>query len=136
MGSRRYLGAGTCLWITLCIGLLLFRRRQYTRFLVLLPSCLLLGTLMIAAPAAFVFRYVYFFPLCMPLFLLLPFLPEGRYSRMHWRADTETIPMEQCEIPFMMRKQYFPNRGTEAVMGIRTGKIKTCIRETADYILT
>lgn len=39
----RYLGAGTCLWITLCIGLLLFRRRQYTRFLVLLPSCLLWG---------------------------------------------------------------------------------------------
>lgn len=104
----RYLGAGTCLWITLCIGLLLFRRRQYTRFLVLLPSCLLWGTLMIAAPAAFVFRYVYFFPLCMPLFLLLPFLPEGRYSRMHWRADTETIPMEPMRNTIHDEKAVFP----------------------------
>lgn len=91
---------------------------------------------MIAAPAAFVFRYVYFFPLCMPLFLLLPFLPEGRYSRMHWRADTETIPMEPMRNTIHDEKAVFPEPRTEAVMGIRTGKIKTCIRETADYILT
>ena len=26
--------------------------------------------------AAFVYRYVFFFPLCMPLFLMLPFLPD------------------------------------------------------------
>ena len=63
---------------------------------------------MIAAPAAFVFRYVYFFPLCMPLFLLLPFLPEGRYSRMHWRADTETIPMEPMRNTIHDEKAVFP----------------------------
>lgn len=86
----RYLGAGTCLWLTLCMGLLLFYRRQYSRFLVLLPACLLWGTLMIATPAAFVYRYVYFFPLCMPFFLLLPFLPEGKYGRTKW-ADTVVV---------------------------------------------
>lgn len=80
----RYLGAGTCLWLTLCIGLLLFYRKQYIRFLVLLPACLLWGTLILATPAAFVYRYVYFFPLCMPFFLLLPFLPEGKYGETKW----------------------------------------------------
>lgn len=92
----RYLGAGTCLWITLCIGLLLFYRRQYSRFLVLLPACLLWGTLMIATPAAFVYRYVYFFPLCMPLFLLLPFLPEGKYGETKW-AKTMMVPRRDME---------------------------------------
>ncbi len=81
----RYLGAGTCLWLTLCIGLLLFYRKQYTRFLVLLPACLLWGTLILATPAAFVYRYVYFFPLCVPFFILLPFLPEGKYGETRWK---------------------------------------------------
>lgn len=86
----RYLGAGTCLWITLCIGLLLFYRKQYSRFWVLLPVCLLWGTLILAAPAAFVYRYVYFFPLCMPFFLLLPFLPEGKYGTTRWAETIDT----------------------------------------------
>lgn len=92
----RYLGAGTCLWVTLIVGLLLFYRKQYIRFLVLLPSCLLWGTLILAAPASFVFRYVYYFPLCMPFFLLLPFLPEGRYGETRW-AETMHIPAEKTE---------------------------------------
>lgn len=45
---------------------------------------------MIATPAAFVYRYVYFFPLCIPFFLLLPFLPEGKYGRTKW-ADTVVV---------------------------------------------
>lgn len=94
----RFLGAGTCLWITLCVGLLLFYRKQYSRFLVLLPACLLWGTLMIATPAAFVYRYVYFFPLCMPFFLLLPFLPEGKYGETRW-AETVMMPRKEIELP-------------------------------------
>ena len=94
----RFLGAGTCLWITLCVGLLLFYRKQYSRFLVLLPACLLWGTLMIATPAAFVYRYVYFFPLCMPFFLLLPFLPEGKYGETRW-AETVVMPRKEIELP-------------------------------------
>ena len=84
----RYLGGGTCLWMTLVVGLVLFYRRQYVRFFVLLPACLLWGTLMVATPAAFVYRYVYFFPMCMPFFLLLPFLPEGKYGRTRWAETT------------------------------------------------
>lgn len=94
----RYLGAGTCLWITLCVGLLLFYRKQYSRFLVLLPACLLWGTLMIATPAAFVYRYVYFFPLCIPFFLLLPFLPEGKYGETRW-AETVVMPRKEITLP-------------------------------------
>lgn len=93
-----YLGAGTCLWITLCVGLLLFYRKQYSRFLVLLPACLLWGTLIIATPAAFVYRYVYFFPLCMPFFLLLPFLPEGKYGETKW-AETVVMPRKEITLP-------------------------------------
>ena len=91
----RYPGAGTCLWLTLSIGLLLFYRKQYTRFLVLLPSCLLWGTLILAAPAAFVYRYVYFFPLCIPFFVLLPFLPNGKYGETKWK---ETVMMDREEV--------------------------------------
>ena len=53
---------------------------------------------MIATPAAFVYRYVYFFPLCMPFFLLLPFLPEGKYGETRW-AETVMMPRKEIELP-------------------------------------
>jgi hypothetical protein len=84
----RYLGGGTCFWILMIIGLLLLRRKQYNRLIVLLPGALLWASLMVATPAAFVFRYVYYFPLCMPFYLLLPFLPEGKYGITHWKEET------------------------------------------------
>ena len=91
----RYAGAGTCFWITMMIGLLLVYRKQYRRLLVLLPSSLIWGTLILATPAAFVYRYVYFFPLCMPFFILLPFLPNGRYGETKW-AET-MLPQKKEE---------------------------------------
>lgn len=87
----RYLGAGTCMALTLIVGLILIYRKQYARFTVLLPACLLWGTLILAAPAAFVFRYVYYFPLCLPFFSLLPFLPQGKYGETHW-SETIVFP--------------------------------------------
>ena len=87
----RYLGAGTCMALTLIVGLILIYRKQYARSTVLLPACLLWGTLILAAPAAFVFRYVYYFPLCLPFFFLLPFLPQGKYGETHW-SETIVFP--------------------------------------------
>lgn len=104
----RYAGAGTCFWIMAAIALILMVRRQYSRLLILLPACLIWGTLIVATPAAFVYRYVFFFPLCMPLFLLLPYLPvqgshrrgrkkapssgaSWRDGRTHWKDDDEEV---------------------------------------------
>lgn len=72
----RYLGAGTCFWIMTAVGLFLIKRKKYRKLIILMPAFLCWGTLIAATPAAFVFRYVFFFPLCMPLFLMLPFLPD------------------------------------------------------------
>lgn len=82
--SSRFLGAGTVFWIMMGIASLLIYRKQYGRLVVLLPATLLWGTLMVATPAAFVYRYVYFFPLCFPFFLILPFMPIGKYGVTHW----------------------------------------------------
>lgn len=72
----RYLGAGTCFWMMTAVSLFLIKRKKYRKLIILLPAFLCWGTLMAATPAAFVYRYVFFFPLCMPLFLMLPFLPD------------------------------------------------------------
>ena len=74
----RYLGAGTCFWLMTALSLVLISRRKYRLLLIFMPAFLCWGTLMAATPSAFVYRYVFFFPLCMPIFFLLPFLPGGR----------------------------------------------------------
>ena len=73
----RYLGAGTCFWLTAVLSLVMLYRKRGRLLLLLMPAFLLWGTLIIAAPAAFVFRYVFYFPLCLPFFAVLPFFPDA-----------------------------------------------------------
>lgn len=71
-----FLSGGTCFWIMEMAALLLVFRRRYSLLLPLLPAFLCWGTLMMATPGALIFRYVFYFPLCLPFFLLLPLLEE------------------------------------------------------------
>ncbi len=83
----RYAGAGSCFWITVILALVLLYRRRGKMLLILMPAFLLWGTLLLAAPAAFVFRYVFYFPLCLPFFLLLPYMPyKKRRKENPWHV--------------------------------------------------
>ena len=74
----RYLGAGTCFWVTVLAALVLIYRRRSRLLILLMPAFLIWGTLIAATPAAFVFRYVFYFPLCLPVFILLPYFPDSK----------------------------------------------------------
>ena len=71
-----YINPGNCFWITLVIGLLLIAKKKYMELTVLLPILLCWGTLILAIPATFVYRYAFMYPLSLPFLVLIPFIPK------------------------------------------------------------
>lgn len=70
----KYIGAGSCFWIFMLIALLLIVRRKTKYLAVMSPCAFVWLTLMISAPVAFAFRYVFMYVMCMPFVLMLPFI--------------------------------------------------------------
>lgn len=69
-----YLGSGFCAWIYLFILLLLIEQKKYRFILGTLPILFCWGTILLAAPIAFAFRYTLFFAFLMPGIISLPFM--------------------------------------------------------------
>ncbi len=72
-----YIPSGICLWLAISIGVLIIYRKQYYLLLVLLPAFFCSMTLVLAAPIAKAFRYTFYYALCLPLFVIIPFLDEN-----------------------------------------------------------
>ena len=70
----KYIGAGSCFWLSMFIALMLIVRKKYKHLLLLMPCTIVWLTLMISAPVAFAFRYVFMYVMCLPFFLVLPML--------------------------------------------------------------
>ena len=62
---------GICFWFTVVLGLLLISRKQRHLLIVLAPALLCSLTLIVASPIAHALRYVFYYPLCLPLFFVL-----------------------------------------------------------------
>lgn len=62
---------GICFWFTVILGLLMIGRKQKYLLIVLVPSILCSLTLIVASPIAHALRYVFYYPLCLPLFFAL-----------------------------------------------------------------
>lgn len=62
---------GICFWFTIVLGLLMISRKQSHLLIVLAPALLCSLTLIIASPIAHALRYVFYYPLCLPLFFAL-----------------------------------------------------------------
>lgn len=62
---------GICFWYTIVLGLLMISRKQQHLLIVLAPALLCSITLIVASPIAHALRYVFFYPLCLPLFFIL-----------------------------------------------------------------
>lgn len=73
-----YLNAGTCACIMLISIGLCTRQCSAQKLISLVPLGLCWMTLMLSAPIACGFRYVFMIALCMPFVLLLPMLPTNR----------------------------------------------------------
>lgn len=73
-----YINPGNCFWITLFIGLILVNRKRYMELSVLLPILLCWGTLILAVPATFVYRYAFMYPLSLPFLILIPFISKEK----------------------------------------------------------
>ena len=69
-----YIPSGICLWITIFIGCIMVYRKQYNLLLVLAPAIFCSMTLVLAAPIAKAFRYTFYYALCLPLLIIIPFL--------------------------------------------------------------
>ena len=59
---------GICFWFTVVLGLLMFSRKQQHLLIVLAPALLCSITLIVASPIAHALRYMFYYPLCFPLF--------------------------------------------------------------------
>lgn len=70
-----YLPAGICFWLVGFLSLLYAAKGQYRALAVFLPVLLCWGTLMISAPFSFAYRYLFVYPLCLPVFVILAFVP-------------------------------------------------------------
>jgi hypothetical protein len=77
----KYIPSGICLWLSVAIGVILMYQRKYKMLLILAPAVLCSLTLVLAAPIAKAFRYTFYYVLCLPLFMLLPFLPGDTYEK-------------------------------------------------------
>ena len=62
---------GICFWFTITLGLLMISRKQYHLLIVMAPAVFCSLTLIVASPIAHALRYVFYYPLCFPLFFLL-----------------------------------------------------------------
>lgn len=72
-----FIPSGICFWITIVIGsILYFQKKRYLIF-VILPALLCSLTLILAAPIANCFRYTFYYALCLPIYLLLPFIHQN-----------------------------------------------------------
>lgn len=71
-----FLPVGTCALILLTAMLDLYRRHKSKYILCLMPLFFNWLVMLVAAPIAFAYRYVFSFSLCLPLALLLPYLAD------------------------------------------------------------
>ena len=73
---------GTTFWIFLLTLAGVIVRREKKKLLCFLPCLVLWGTVMIATPVSFEFRYVYFLILCMPFYLVQMIIKEESNTQM------------------------------------------------------
>lgn len=71
-----FLPVGTCALILMTAMLDLYRRHKSKYILCLMPLFFNWLVMLVAAPIAFAYRYVFSFSLCLPLALLLPYLAD------------------------------------------------------------
>lgn len=71
-----YFGAGSCFWLSMFAALMLIVKKKYRLLIILAPCTFVWLTLMISAPIAFAFRYVFMYVLCLPFFIVMPLLKE------------------------------------------------------------
>jgi len=76
VGPRWYISSGLLIWLMLLAFTLCINSRSKKYFVVTIPTLSLWLTLMIAAPLAFSFRYVFSLLLCIPIYILG--ITEGR----------------------------------------------------------
>ena len=78
-----YIPSGICLWLTVFISCIMINRKQYNLLLVLAPAFFCSMTLVLAAPIAKAFRYTFYYALCLPLFIIIPFLENNAKEHNH-----------------------------------------------------
>jgi len=69
-----FIPSGPCLWLTILICFLLFLRKRKLYIIALLPAILCSGTLILATPISNCFRYTFYYALCLPIYMFLPFI--------------------------------------------------------------
>ena len=69
-----YLGSGMCFWLMMLLLVINISIRGFKHINIFLPSILVWGTLMIASPISFGFRYSFFYVLVLPIFFIVTFI--------------------------------------------------------------
>lgn len=70
VGPRWYISSGMLIWIMLLAGFAVLQKKNYKMLIPILPTVVLWGTLLIATPLAFSFRYVFPMLLCIPIYVI------------------------------------------------------------------
>ncbi len=73
--SCLYIGSGTLFWIQLLSFFLCHKKKNHLG-IIFLPSLINWLTVMVATPVAFSLRYVFIFPLALPLYFLAPLINQ------------------------------------------------------------
>lgn len=81
---RYFISSGSLVWIMFLSVFFLWLQKEKRKFiLVLVPALITWGTLMLATPIAFSFRYIFILAFGLPLYILLPFLVEVPIKNAH-----------------------------------------------------
>jgi hypothetical protein len=82
-----YLSEGTAFWMMFGICLLLIYKRQYTKAVVYAPMAMNFVTLMLAAPVAFAFRYVFTLALAVPFMIITAIWDERVWEEEFFQEE-------------------------------------------------
>ncbi len=72
--TYRYLSAGTAFWVMFMLTGWRIYRKEYCKAVVFAPMWCLWGSLLLATPIAFAFRYVFVLAILFPFMILIPFV--------------------------------------------------------------
>lgn len=71
-----FINPGNCFWLMSLLCLIIIAKKEYGKLIPFLPLYLCWGTLTVAAPGAFIYRYAFMYPLCLPILAAITFIPS------------------------------------------------------------
>ncbi|MFT8675305.1 DUF6020 family protein [Acetobacter sp.] len=87
-----YLPSGVCFLVTVFLGFVFLLKKQIPSLVCILPAIFSSLTFIMAAPINGVFRYTFYYALCLPVYIALPFVKPGRPEHTLSSAEPKASP--------------------------------------------